>query len=71
MNAQDKNGCTPLHCAARQGNLQAVYLLTLVRADMNIENNDGQTAEQVAGSFDVSAHFMQHRIMKNLGCMIS
>lgn len=71
INTQDKNGSTPLHCAARQGNLQGVYLLTLAGADRNIENNSGKTAEQVAGSFDISAHFMQHKIMKNLGCTIS
>ncbi|AXK60148.1 ankyrin repeat domain-containing protein [Candidatus Chromulinivorax destructor] len=71
INAKDNDGLTPLHYAAHRGNLQAVYFFILAGADMNIQDHHGKTAEQVAGSFEVHACFLQNRIMKNLGCTIS
>ena len=51
INARDKDGSTPLHCAAWKGHQQVVTLLLQARADVNAHNeNDhwGPTALHAA-----------------------
>lgn len=40
-NFQDKNGLTPLHYAAKNGNVQAILMLKKLNADFNIYDNNG------------------------------
>lgn len=48
VNAQDRNGWTPLHFAAQAGSIGAVELLIDAGADINLRNSDGNTALWVA-----------------------
>lgn len=48
MNAQDQDGNTPLHAAARKGFSDVVELLLAHGADRDIKNNNGKTALMVA-----------------------
>jgi len=44
VNAQDKSGETPLHDAARYGNIEVVQLLLISGADPFVKANDNTTA---------------------------
>ena len=51
LSLQDSNGMTALHCAAQEGQLQAVkYLSEFI--DCNIKDNNGTTALDIAKSKD-------------------
>jgi len=41
MNAQDKDGWTPLHRAAYNGHLSVIEYLVNQKADINGKNNNG------------------------------
>lgn len=47
VNAQDSDGETPLHLAARRGDSYMVDVLLKAGADVNIENSEGQTPAMV------------------------
>jgi hypothetical protein len=49
INAQDNNGCTPLHYAAVQGHSHVVQMLLLMGADDRHKDTRGLTAEDYAG----------------------
>lgn len=49
LNARDNRGQTPLMLAVQSGNLDNVKQLVYQGADILIKNNQGQTAEQIAG----------------------
>jgi ankyrin repeat protein len=48
MNAQDKDGFTPLHLASAGGKLEVVRLLVEHGADIDVKDKAGRTAYQVA-----------------------
>jgi ankyrin repeat protein len=48
MNAQDKDGFTPLHLASAGGKLEVVRLLVEHGADIHVKDKAGRTAYQVA-----------------------
>jgi hypothetical protein len=48
INTQDKNGFTPLHFAARNGNVALVKLLLQKGADLSIKNNAKKTPLELA-----------------------
>lgn len=48
LNAQDKYGWTPLHCAAHHGNIACVKKLLSLKADVNIPNQVGKTCLHLA-----------------------
>jgi hypothetical protein len=43
VDARDSSGCTPLHWAAREANLDAARVLLEAGADVNARNNEGKT----------------------------
>jgi hypothetical protein len=52
INAQNNNGCTPLHYAASQGHSHVVQMLLLMGADDSLKDTRGLTAEEYAeGAF--------------------
>jgi len=50
INVKTIKGMTPLHVAARKGNLSVVKLLVERGADVRLKNDEGQTASDVARS---------------------
>ena len=48
----DKKGNTALHYAIKMGRVSVVKVLVLNGADIEIENNAGQTAEDLADDLD-------------------
>ena len=52
VNLQDKNGKVPLHYACAHGNRHMVEILLTKQANINIRDNDGQTALEIASQRD-------------------
>jgi ankyrin repeat protein len=55
VNANDKDGYTPLHIAAQQGRDDVVKLLLAGGADVNAKDDKGETPLQLAKSSDKTA----------------
>merc|ERR1719232_168309 len=51
LDSQDRNGWTPLHEAARHGNVEIVRFLLNHGADLNKVTSSGKTAHQIAEEF--------------------
>lgn len=61
VNAKDNDGWTSLHHALAEGHADAaIYLVDEAGADVNIENDDGQTPIQVAVDEKVAKYFKEH-----------
>jgi prolyl 4-hydroxylase len=56
IHAQDENGWTPLHEAARSGSVEAVKLLVENGADMNVKTRNGETALYIAEHTNTEEH---------------
>ncbi len=52
VNRADSVGRTPLHIAARQGNLKVIWVLLSNGADLTRKNDDEQTPEEVAAAYN-------------------
>ena len=63
-NSRDKNGDTPLHTAARNGNLDITQLIIETIEDKNPKNNNGETPLHTA-SFDGNIKIVE-LILKNI-----
>lgn len=48
VNAQNDNGDTPLHIAAKQDEHQSIEILIRLNANLDIKNNEGQSALDIA-----------------------
>lgn len=58
INSQDDRDFTPLHYAAIEGHISAIHLLLELGADHSVINEDGETAEDVAGSEEAIDYFV-------------
>ncbi|KAJ0394275.1 hypothetical protein P43SY_000576 [Pythium insidiosum] len=61
INARDLVGFTPLHLAARLGNLRAVKVLLELGADTTVQDHDGRETWRLAGLFGHTPCFLEIR----------
>jgi len=67
ISAQDKNGLTPLHWAARYGNIEAIRVLISSGADVDIRDHEGWPPIQLAeihGQIDAMGILSQARMKR-------
>ena len=62
IDGQDKDGFTSLMYASRKGNLEAVNVLVSLNANLDLKNNNNQTAEDIAREFGFQEiiDFLEH-----------
>lgn len=71
INAQDKDGNTPLHLAARAGHKNVVMILIEYRANLDILNNKGDSALEIALQYghqdirDMLASIIEYSFTRN------
>ena len=69
INAQNDDGDTPLHVAARQGVLLVVRTLLRYRPDVDIQNNDDETPLYCAvdaGNVDIAEELLRNNAAPNI-----
>ena len=60
VNARNRYGTTPLHLASKRGTLEFVRLLIDHGADIDLKDNEGRTAFDVASTEEISKLLSDH-----------